>query len=376
MAITIGIDGNEANEREKVGVHQLAYNLLWSIKKINDRAENPDNFVIYLKRDPNKSLPTENSFWKYKIISGGRLWIIRCLMPTLWREKKIDVFFAPSHYLPPLLKIPAVCAITDLGYLKFSGLFRKYDFWQLKYWTAISIFISKYIIAISESTKNDIVRHYPFASKKVKTVYLGYDKGRFNTKISPNLVRRTKKRYKIDSDYLLFIGTLRPNKNIEGLLEAFSLIRRKNYKIKLVIAGKRGWFYDSIFRKTKELGLERNVIYTDYVDESEKPYLIKGARTFVLPSFWEGFGLDVISALACGVPVVISSTGSLPEVGGNAAIYVDPYKSESIASGIEKVLNLGTKEYNDLVHAGFAQVAKFSWEESAKKTLEIIKNAV
>ena len=211
----IGIDGNEANVEKRVGVNQYAFELLKNIHKLQEEWKKKHQVIVYLKNKPQKDLPKQNSHWKYKVIKGRGLWIITKLMPSLFFNKeKPDVFFAPSHYLPPFAPCPMVCTIHDLGYLKFSEQFRKYDFWQLKIWSAISIFISKAIIAVSNSTKKDIVRHYPFASKKIFITPHGYDKNRFNTRISKEDVRRVKNKYSIVNDYVLFISTLKPSKNI------------------------------------------------------------------------------------------------------------------------------------------------------------------
>jgi glycosyltransferase involved in cell wall biosynthesis len=134
------------------------------------------------------------------------------------------------------------------------------------------------------------------------------------------------------------MSTLKPSKNVEGLVTAWELVHRKFPHYKLVIAGKKGWLYESIFDVVKAKGLESYIVFTDFVPEDEKPYLIKGAQAFVLPSFWEGFGLDVLSAMAMGVPVVVSDRGSLPEVVGDAGLIVNPDKPESIAQGMIKVL--------------------------------------
>ena len=387
----IGIDANEANVETRVGVHQYAFEVLWGIYKIlkgrslkSNNGEPITKVVAYLKKSPLKDLPTPTNFFKYRVLPGEGVWILKKLTPDLlFSKSKPDIFFSPSHYLPPFATMPMVCTIHDLGYLKFSEQFKKHDFWQLKYWSAISIIISKYIIAVSKTTGDDIVRHYHYASKKIKVVQHGYDSTRFNTNISENDVRRVLEKYSIVRDYILFIGTLKPSKNIEGILEAFKLISsfkpqgklvNQNKKLKLVIAGKKGWLYDLIFLKVKELGLEGSVIFTDYVDEKDKPALIKGARVFMIPSFWEGFGMDVLNAFACGVPVVASNTGALPEITGDAAIKVDPYSPKDIASGVLKVLSMPRKQYNNLVNKGFERVKSFSWDKCAEKTLGIFES--
>ncbi len=369
----LGFDGNEANIVNRVGVNEYAFQIITNLQKLSENDENELKLIVYLKEDPLSDLPKETQNFKYKVIKGEGVWILKKLMPDLFfSSDKPDVFFSPSHYIPPMASMPRVCAIMDLGYLKFSGQFKKFDFWQLTVWSAISIFISKAIIAISNSTKNDIVRHYPFAKDKIYVTPLAYDIKRFNDNISSIDVRRIKNRYSIVSDYVLYLGTLKPSKNIEGLIEAFSKLSNEN-EIKLVIAGKKGWMYESIYKKVKDLGLPDRVIFTDFVSEADKPGLIAGAKVFVLPSFWEGFGLDILNAMACGVPVVASNAGSLPEIVGDAGILVDPESPDDIFRGIKDVLSAPPSQYNKMVEKGLARVKRFSWEECARQTLKIIR---
>lgn len=372
----IGIDGNEANIRERVGVHQYAYELLWAIYGIQKEWRGKHKFIIYLKNTPSSVLPKENDIWTYKVIPGKGFWVLKDLMPSLIATPRPGVFFSPSHYLPPITLMPKVCTIHDLGYLEFSEQFKKYDFWQLKYWTAISISVSKYIIAVSNSTQKDIVRHYPFVSKKVKVIHHGYDKSRFNHEVSASDVRRIRDKYKLPENYILFLSTLKPSKNIEGLLAAFARIYEKFPEYKLVIAGKKGWLFESIFKKVKELNLEDEVVFTDFVPEDDKPALFKGAKVLVSPSFWEGFGIQALEAMACGTPVVVSNIASFPEVVGEAGIYVNPKNAINIAEGIEIVLRMRQKEYNELVKKGYQQAVNFSWEKTARETVKVFEESV
>ncbi len=373
----IGIDGNEANIGNRVGVNTYAYELLKNLWKLQGEWKNKHKLIVYLKEKPLPDMPEETANFRYKIISGGKVWIITRLMPSLFFTKeRPDVFFSPNTYVPVFAPTKSVCSIMDLGYLEFSGQFKKYDFWQLTLWTAYSIFISKAIIAISNSTKDDIVRHYPIARGKIYVTHLAYDSDKFNQNIPEKDVRRVKNRYSIVDDYILYLGTLKPSKNIEGLIEAFAKIRSDYPSIKLVVAGKKGWLYQPIYEKVEKLGLSDKIVFTDFVPEEDKPGLIKGAKVFVLPSFWEGFGLDVLNALSCGVPVVASDVGSLPEVVGEAGTLVDPNNIDSIAKGISGVLSMSRLEYNSIVKKGLAQAKKFSWEKTARQTLKIIENVV
>lgn len=371
----VGIDGNEANVEKRVGVNTYAYELLKNLWKLQDEWKDEHKLIVYLKDNPREDMPKESICFKYKVIKGGGMWILTKLVPNLLFDKpKPDVFFSPSHYVPLMVSIPRICSIMDLGYLEYTTQFRKKDYWQLKVWSAISIYVSKAIIAISNSTKEDIVRHYPSSKGKVHVTPLAYDAEKFNTGVSDEDVRRVRSKYSIVTDYVLYLGTLKPSKNIEGLIEAFSRFQIHDTRFQLVIAGKKGWMFDSIFQKVKELGLEDQVIFTDFVTEADKPALIKGAKLFVLPSFWEGFGLDVLNAMASGVPVVVSNIGSLPEVVGEAGVLVNPHDPESIAAGMKEVLLAPITKYNSMVERGLTQAKKFSWEKTARETLKVITN--
>ncbi len=375
----IGIDGSEANEVVRVGSSEYAFQLLNALYRISLSKKFYHKFVIFIKQSEINGLPKENKHWHYEVLPSESLWIIRKLIPRLVFNRKLDVFFSPTHYLPVITGIPQVCTIHDLGYLMFSEQFRRYDFWQLKYWTAISIYISKYIIAVSDSTRDDIVRHYPFASKKIETVYHGVDHRYFNENISENLVRHVKGKYKIGKNYILSLGTLKPSKNIEGIVSAFSGLVNDKYKqmsdYQLVIAGKKGWLYEKIFKLVKDNKLEDRVVFTDYISQEDKRVLYKGARLLISPSFWEGFGIHVLESMACGTPVVVSRAGSLGEVAGHVGIYVNPNNTDSIAEGILKVARMSDSEYNTLKRECIKQSSAFTWEKAAVKTLSLLEKA-
>lgn len=367
----IGIDGNEANIANRVGVNQYAAQLLKALYKLPEARKH--EWVVYLKDEPLNHLPKAREDWKYKVLPGGGFWVLRKLMPHLWFSKeRPDVFFTPSHYTPPLLPIPMVMSVMDLGYLRFPEQFRKYDFYQLKYWGQWSMRLAKKILAISESTKKEIIDHYPWVSGKVVVTYPGYDRERYDPrKIKDSLVQGIKNKYGIKKDYILFLSTLKPSKNLEGLLEAFRMLQKD---IDLVIVGKKGWLYQSIFEKVKSLDLEKRVIFTDFIPEEDKPPLIKGAILLASPSFWEGFGMHVVEAMALGVPVVVSNVGSLPEIAGSAGIVVDPNDPKEIASGLGQVVSMPKNQYNNLARRCGAMVEKFDWQKTAGETLKVLES--
>jgi glycosyltransferase involved in cell wall biosynthesis len=371
----IGIDANEANVKDRVGVNQYAFEILWGLYRLNKKLKSKVYYQLYLRSDPIEELPREDPYWKYIIIRGGKLWVLSRLAPRIAFNNKLDVFFSPHHYLPPISIAPKVCAIHDLGYLKFSDQFKKYDFWQLKYWSAISIYVSKCIITFSNSSKDDIVRHYKISPDKIDVIYHGYDKRMYNRKIDRHVVRHIREKYNLPDDYILFLGTLKPSKNVIGLLKAFAKVREKFPNYRLVISGRKGWLFDDIFSVLKELDLNGHVVFTDFVEEADKPALIAGSRVFVIPSFWEGFGMDIVTSFACGVPVVGSNAGSIPEVGGDAVLLCDPYSIDDIADKIQYVLKMNSKEYNILSQKCIKRAKEFSWEKSALMTLKTLRKA-
>lgn len=372
-SLVIGIDGNEANLENRVGVNQYVSELLTALEKLPEAKKH--KFIIYLRNKPLPHLPKERVGWHYEVLPGHGMWILRVLTPYLWiTRQRPQVFFSPSHYAPPLLPIPFVLSIMDLGYLSSMEQFKKYDYYQLKYWGAWSIRQAKKIIAISQSTKQEIEEYYPQARGKIEVTLLAYDKQKFQLPIRGHQldnfqIEKTKEKYGIVGDYILFLSTLKPSKNVMGLIEAFSLLP---IQLSLVIAGKKGWLYEDIFNKVKELNLEKRVIFTDFLPEDEKPYLMAGAKVFVTPSFWEGFGIPVLESMALGVPNVVSNVGSLPEVCGDAAILVNPHNFQDISNGLEKAL----KNHEELSKKGLVQVKKFSWAKTAKTTLRILQEAM
>lgn len=187
----------------------------------------------------------------------------------------------------------------------------------------------------------------------------------------PDRVRGTLACYGLTPGYLLFVGTLEPRKNLPGLLTAYRiLLSRGVNREPLVVVGSRGWFYDEVFARVEALGLGAHVRFLENVPDEDLPALYSGAVLLVMPSFYEGFGLPALEALACGTPVVLSDRGSLPEVGGEAAVYVNPDSPEEIAAGVARVLE-DPDLRERLRAAGLAHAARFTWEETARKTLNI-----
>lgn len=380
----IGIDGNEANQSNRVGIGQFAFNVLTQLEKIDQE----NSYLVYLKEQPLPDLPKERSGWKYIIFGPSKLWTQISLPFKLFTQReKLDVFYSPSHYAPRFSPVPTVISIMDLWHHRHPEQFAKKDLYQLTKWEEYSVKKANHIITISEFSKREIMDIYRLPENRITVAYPGFTNYQFSiTNFQSHVTDVTvqanfnsqfsniKTKYGIKGDYLLYIGTLQPKKNIEGLIKALNILVSQYPNITLVIAGKKGWQYEKIFSLVKELKIESKVIFTGFVDEEEKPYLIAGAKTFVFPSLYEGFGIPVLEAMSLGVPVVCSKEGSLPEVGGEAAVYCDPYSIEDISGAMDKVLSLNKRQRDEIIEAGLEQCEKFSWEKCAKIILGVLEN--
>lgn len=228
------------------------------------------------------------------------------------------------------------------------------------------------IITVSEFSKQEICRYMDVPLEKIEVIYNGVDLVHYRPR-GQEEIQEVQKRLNIPGKYILYLGTLEPRKNIENLIRAYRILKKgMTYAPRLVLAGKKGWMYDSIFELIKDYGLVHDVVFTGYVDETDVPALLSGAEMFVFPSLYEGFGIPPLEAMACGTPVITSDTSSLPEVVGDAGIMVPPYDVDALFRAMISLLE-DTEQKERLVSEGYKQAARFTWEASARKMFEVYK---
>ena len=369
----IGINGYEAvvprfgfnkktNLPNRVGSSEFCFQLLSKLSALDTSNE----YSIFLPVKPTSDLPKENEKWKYVAFHSKKLWTLLGLSKKL-KSYKLDVFFSPTHYLPLFTSSPSVVSILDVSYLYFPSLFKKKDLYKLKFWGGYSIRKAKKIITISNSSKNDIIKMYKVNPDKVAVVYPGIKIRDSESRIQN--MEELKKKFGIDSAYILFVGTLQPRKNIVRLIEAFSKLKGD---IELVIVGKKGWQFEEILSAPEKYGVESKVKFLNSVSDEDLPSLYKNALCFCLPSLYEGFGLPILEAMQYGCPVATSNVSSLPEAGGGAALYFDPEDTEDINKTLQTLID-DEELRRKLIKKGFEQVKKFSWEKTAKETLKVLE---
>lgn len=361
----IGIDGNEANVDKQVGVSVYASRLLEHFHA----AANADlRFVIFLKKPVHPHMPLENDFFEYKVIGPPYGWSQLALPLHLRFQKNIDVLFTPAHYAPRNIKIPSVVTIHDLSYFYYPDDFLKRDLYKLKNWTEYSINNAARLIAVSETTKKDIMKFYNIPSERISMIHNGFEKPKTRTFRSLP--------HDLDSHpFILNVGTLQPRKNIATVIKAFAKFRKYYRNYKLVIAGKTGWLYDDLFKLTSELDLLDYVIFAGYVPDDELASYYRKAFCYVTASLYEGFGIPVLEAMSYDCPVISSNTASLPEVGGDAALYFNPKSSDDLVKSFVKLAK--DKKLRDLlVEKGKERIKQFSWGQCSNQTLEVLKQVV
>jgi len=363
----IGIDGNEANQVQRVGVGQFAFNIISSLSKIDHQNE----YCIFLKQPPLKDMPPESTNWHYQVFGPQKLWTKIALPLHLFFSKvKYDLIYSPSHYSPHFSPFPTMPTIHDIGYLNNPNEFNKKDYYQLVNWTKRSIQKASKIAAVSNFTKNELIKTYSLEPQKIFIVPNGV-----NQINSPSLkvINQTLSKYQLTkSKYYISVGTLKPNKNYPFLIESFAQFHQENPEIKLVIAGKKGWVYDSIFETVTKLKIANSIIFTDFIDENTKIALVSQSIATVIPSTYEGFGIPAIESQMLGVPVISSNIPPLKEILSDSAIFIDPTNHTDLLQAFTKVLNKDIAK--KLIDQGYSNSASYSWDHAAQKLLTAITN--
>ncbi|MBU0704040.1 MAG: glycosyltransferase family 4 protein, partial [Chloroflexi bacterium] len=297
----VGIDASRAVAARPTGTETYSRRLIQALLA----SDSPHQFRLYFRGSP----PAGD-------FTGADLCAIP--FPRLWTHARLswemirhppDALFVPAHVLPLVHPRASLVTVHDLGYLHFPETHPRLQRLYLDLSTRWNGRAAAHLLADSQATKADLVTHYGIPPEKITVAYPGCDETLAPVR-DPAAIETVKARYSISGDYFLYLGTLQPRKNLIRLVKAFaqSPISNPQSPIRLILAGKRGWLYDDIFAQVRRLGLEGRVLFPGYVPDEDKAALLSGALAFVFPSLYEGFGLPVLEAQACGCPVITSST--------------------------------------------------------------------
>lgn len=374
MNKVIGLDISVLNEKNKTGIGIYVYELIKALLEINRK----DKFIIfgltpfanfsYLSSLPFKGYPnTEVKLYRIpaRLFRSAYLLWQKVDWPKIEAfTGTVDIFHSFNWVLPPQKKGKRLATVFDLTSIKFpdwhhprTSELDKIRFERIKKDADL-------VLTISENSKKDFLEFAP--ELQVKVINPGISE-KFSKPISQNEIKRIVKKYNLPKKYILSVSTIEPRKNIQGLIEAFL---KTKIDMQLVLVGSSGWKNEKEFELIRE---NKKIINLGYVSEGDLPAIYKLADFFVYPSFYEGFGIPILEAMSMGVPVICSNTSSLPEVAGNAAFFVNPYKIEEIKNALERLgkdLNLR----NQLSKMGLVQSQKFSWRKSALELNKIYQN--
>jgi len=295
------------------------------------------------------------------------LWL-QAVAPFSLIKDRIDRFHSTNLVMPLLPACPTIVTVHDLSTYAFP------ETHTLKHRLHMSLipYAVKHastVIVPTSAVADELLSRFKIDASRVAVVHEGVNR-RFRPVSDRAPLSAVKKKYGLPDEFILYVGTLEPRKNINGMFAAFALVRDKMKGIKLVIAGKKGWRYGEIFQRVSELGLAADVVFPGYVDDEDLVFLYNCSRAFVYPSFYEGFGLPVLEAMACGIPVVASDIPAVAEVAGGEAMLVPPGRSDRIAEAMLAAA-LDDRVRGDLSRRGRERASRFTWEKCAEQTLEV-----
>jgi glycosyltransferase involved in cell wall biosynthesis len=350
------------------GVHQYIYQLLCHLEQANDSLR----YTVLLGEGeipPDSPLTQIRSRWPTGRAMVRVPWE-QLVQPWVLHQIKADLVHEPVFIAPLLSTCPTVVTIHDLSFIRLPHLFQPAKRLYLTVMTRLSARRARRLIAVSAHTAAESVKLLGVPQERIDVIYHGVDPA-FRP-LPTSEVEAFRQRQGLPERFLLCVGTLEPRKNHTRLVEAFARIY--NGEIKLVLIGGKGWLYDELFARIKALELSDAVIFPGYVPNEELPLWYNAAAAFAYPSLYEGFGMPVLEAQACGTPVVTSTAPPLPETAGNAALLVDPYDIEALAASLSQLMGDETLQ-SELRERGLAHARQFTWARMARETARTYRRA-
>ncbi|MCP4361373.1 MAG: glycosyltransferase family 4 protein [Chloroflexi bacterium] len=339
-------------------------------------AQQPERFALFYNQGHDgRYPPTLNPNIPRKVVRRGyKPWRMAILLAH-WAHISFNrlvpnaqLFHSTEHLLMPLKGVPTVLTVHDLIYKLFPAYHKKLNYWYLNLAMPLYCRRADAIIAVSQASKQDIVKHYDIDPTKIHVVYEAPSS--LFQPVSPTRVASVKQTYELPARFLVHLSVIEPRKNLSRLLDSLKALRYFFPDLSLVLVGGKGWLYDDFFAKIERDGLQDAVCVLGWVPDEDLPAILAAADLAVQPSLYEGFGLPILEHMACGQVVAASHSSSHPEVGGEAAVYFDPVDVEEMTAVIHHLLT-DKEEYRQRQQLGYAQAAQFSWQRTAKETIAI-----
>jgi len=363
--VRIGIDARKLHD---FGIGTYIRNLLRHLARMDDRTE----YVVVCRPEDREALSTLGANFRTVPETAGNYTLTEQVrIPLVLRREGVTLFHAPHYVLPPLIRCRSVVTIHDCIHLMFPQyLPNRFAFDYARASIRLAARRATRVLTVSESSKRDILKYVDTEPDKIDVIYNAYDE-RFAIDPAEEDVVRVRERFQLQDEFVLYAGNVKPHKNLERLIEAFHIVRKRGLDhLKLVLIGDDISKYTALRRAVHRHQLHKYVRFLGYLPEETLAVMYRLAGVFVFPSLYEGFGLPPLEAMASGTPVVTSNVSSLPEVAGDAAVLVDPYDPPAIADGIYRVLT-DEQLRKDLRHRGVARAGMFSWEQSVRRVRKI-----
>lgn len=355
---------------KKAGMGVYALNLISSIYEIDKQntyfilIQNDDVSLEFISDLRFKFIRVSSKYFRNRYL---RLLLEQLYIPFLVIKHKIDTVHSFHYSFPIFLTAKRIITIPDMTLFKFPEHHIKVYVYYFRFFTWLASILANRIITISYSSKADIISELKINKEKIIVTYLSHDlpdKSSITKAESDNV----KNKFQIKNEYMLYIGTIEPRKNLERLISAFEKFEKENNDIQLIIVGQLGWHFNNLLKLIETF--KNQVILTGYLDRKEKAILLAGAKIFVYPSIYEGFGIPVLEALWYGIPTITSNTSSLIEITNSAALLIDPLSIDDIHNAMKRVMH-DNFLYDNLKQKSIEQAKKFSWRKTAEETINL-----
>lgn len=369
----IGIDASRANATDKTGTEWYSWYIIRAMAQLPDSCD----YLLYAKERLQPGLlGLPRARERVLTWPPRRLWTHTRLAFEMFRHPP-DVLFVPAHTIPIVHPRATVTTAHDVGFVRYPELYSKRELLYHRWSMNFALRHARRIIAPSYFTKAELLELYGVNPDRIVVIHHGFDTSSFRVIEDQKVIQKVLDHYGIHTPFFLFVGRLQHKKNILGLTQAFHLFTQtyREEETQLVLVGQPDYGFEQVRRFLTSVGINNLIIQPGYVPQVDMPFLMNAASAFVFPSFYEGFGFPILEAQACGTPVITSRRASLPEVGGQGALYIDPKDTQALAHALQNVLNNNELRAH-LIQEGLTNLERFTWNQAGAQTRSVLLESI